>query len=70
MTEKPNTPALDRATEAGYCRTDTDECCAVCRYSYIQEYSPSGTKFLCGRLNIQTHEDYRCNRFEMKGEKE
>ena len=66
--EGSNTAALYRATEAGYRRADTDDCCSNCRYSYIQEYSPSGTKILCGMLWAQTHEDRICNHYQREGE--
>ncbi len=63
-----NNTAYDRAKAVDYRVTYADECCLNCKHSRTAHYYPSGTKFVCERLNIQTHENYRCNLFEYKGE--
>lgn len=62
-----NNTAFDRAKAVDYRVTYTDECCLNCEHSRTAHYYPSGTKFVCDELNIQTHENYRCNLFKHKG---
>ena len=61
-----NNTAFDRANAVNYGVTDTNACCWHCEHSRTAHYYPSGTKFVCDKLNIQTYKNYRCNLFKYK----
>lgn len=62
------TQTIERCKEANYGVTDTDSCCWKCEYSRLAHYLPSGEKFVCDALNIQTHKNCTCKLFKFKNE--
>lgn len=64
--EENETQTIERCMKFNYGVTDTDSCCLNCKYSRTAKYLPSGEKFVCDALDIQTHENYTCNLFNSR----
>lgn len=60
------TKTTERCKEVNYGRTDTNACCWHCEHSRTAHYAPSGTKFVCDELNIQTYKNCTCKLFKFK----
>ena len=60
------TQTTERCKKVNYGMTNTDACCWLCEHSRVAKYLPTGEKFVCDALRIQTYKNCTCTLFRAR----